>query len=663
MLRSTLFAAAATAALVACGGGQRPAATGGAYGRLARADFNRLAVRANAAVYWRSDADQDGTIDPDEVASLLFYPPPPAWTSAGAFTPAFAALYEQLVVDATAPAPSDPRLVAVLADLDGGRPTLVETDASALPADHQAFLAEMLTVGDLIDALYDTQTGVAALTALGGELDAPSASLLRRNRGPRCATAALQSSPVCSALPGGPKPVVGVYPAALQAEPEFCARLAARPDASALLGDFTAVVDRGGGALAAVPYAEHFAALMAPIADRLEAAATALTDPKEDALRTYLRAAAAAFRSNDWASADEAWARMSALNSRWYVRVGPDETYWEPCVRKAGFHLTLALINPGSLAWQAKIAPIQQDLENGVAALAGAPYVARQVNFHLPDFIDIAANAGDDRGALGATVGQSLPNVGPVAEESRGRTVVMANLYTDPDSRAASRTAHAALLDAPSMALLPDALDGDASLLSTIAHEACHNFGPSADYRPPAEAGATPGPTANEAFGGPLASIMEELKAQTCGLWLVGQLRTRGLIDQALEEATYVDSLLWAMGHVGEGMRDGDGNPSTYPQLAAIQLGFFLGRGGLTFDAGGLTANGEDRGVFHIDMGKLRGDIEALTRLVTGIKGRAFKAGATALVSQFVEGDAVPHALLQERAARAPRANFVYAVR
>ncbi len=67
--------------------------------------------------------------------------------------------------------------------------------------------------------------------------------------------------------------------------------------------------------------------------------------------------------------------------------------------------------------------------------------------------------------------------------------------------------------------------------------------------------------------------------------------------------------------------------------------------------------------MFHIDAVKLRADIEALTRLVVGIKGRAFKAGAQALVTQFVEGDAVPHALLKERAARLPRANFVFAVR
>ena len=43
-------------------------------------------------------------------------------------------------------------------------------------------------------------------------------------------------------------------------------------------------------------------------------------------------------------------------------------------------------------------------------------------------------NAGDQRSPHGATIGQSLPNWGPVAETG-GRTVAMTNLYTDADSR------------------------------------------------------------------------------------------------------------------------------------------------------------------------------------------------------------------------------------
>src|SRR5262249_17535874 len=147
--------------------------------------------------------------------------------------------------------------------------------------------------------------------------------------------------------------------------------------------------------------------------------------PDEKSLADYMRAAAKAFRDNDWESADEVWSKMSSQNSKYYLRIGPDEVYWEPCSQKAGFHVTFARINKESLGWQQKLVPLQQNMEADLAKLIGAPYRERKVSFHLPDFIEIILNAGDDRHAFGATIGQSLPNWGKVANESRGRTVAM----------------------------------------------------------------------------------------------------------------------------------------------------------------------------------------------------------------------------------------------
>src|SRR6185295_10347265 len=116
-----------------------------------------------------------------------------------------------------------------------------------------------------------------------------------------------------------------------------------------------------------------------------------------------------------------------------------DETYFEPCNHKAGFHVSFARINQDSVKWQKMLDPLKAEMEGALAALAGPPYKARSVTFHLPDFIDVVLNAGDSRNATGATIGQSLPNWGPVANDGRGRTVAMTNLYTDADSRAALR--------------------------------------------------------------------------------------------------------------------------------------------------------------------------------------------------------------------------------
>ena len=122
--------------------------------------------------------------------------------------------------------------------------------------------------------------------------------------------------------------------------------------------------------------------------------------PTEAALKEYLVAAAQSFVDNDWAPSDEAWSKINAQNTKWYVRVGPDEIYWEPCDHKAGYHLTFARMNNASLEWQEKLLPVQQDMEKAIASAIGPAYAARNVTFNLPDFIDIIVNAGDDRFAV-----------------------------------------------------------------------------------------------------------------------------------------------------------------------------------------------------------------------------------------------------------------------
>ena len=172
--------------------------------------------------------------------------------------------------------------------------------------------------------------------------------------------------------------------------------------------------------------------------------------------------------------------------------------------------MSFARIDQRSLAMQARLSPHQQAMEEGIAKLAGAPYRARKAGFHLPDFIEIVFNAGDSRGPVGATIGQSLPNWGPVANESRGRTVAMTNLYADPDSLAVRRERASTLLATQTLAKVTD--DPSAGLFSTVLHEAAHNLGPSHEY-------AVGGKKDDQVFGGDLASMLEELKAQTGALY------------------------------------------------------------------------------------------------------------------------------------------------
>jgi hypothetical protein len=362
------------------------------------------------------------------------------------------------------------------------------------------------------------------------------------------------------------------------------------------------------------------------------------------------------FKTNDWLPSDEAWAKMSVDNSKWYVRVGADETYWEPCAHKAGFHLTFARINQKSKEYQDKLKPLQQDMEAAIAAKAGPPYVARTVAFHLPDFIDIIVNAGDDRNPLGATIGESLPNWGPVAAEGRGRTVAMVNLYGDPDSRDARRQQAESLFDAETAKLYDSAAHQEPGLIATILHEATHNLGPANEYKIGAK-------KADDIFGGPIAAMLEELKAQTGALFLLELVRSKKEISDPLAVASFVDDIVWAFGHISQGMYTGSGARKAYGNLAAIQIGLLMDKGALTWDPKATAANGKDKGTYHLHVDKLVAVADDMMKLVGGIKARGDVKGAQDLIKKYVDSDAVvPHKTIAERLLRFPKASFVYAV-
>ena len=625
-----------------------------AHKAISRTDFNRVAVAQNLPVYWIADRDADGDLDATELAELLFYPPSSPMVLRGNFTPTFESAYDQIVAASQAKldvtGEDGKRRALVMQDLDQGRPTLVATDTTKMTPAEVRFVHTMLAVATEIDATYELMNGAAA-QAKQVPADLESQSLFRRNRGAKCAGPATENNPLCSAIPGAPRPVFDIYAPEVQAKEGFCKVLEKSKDKQ-VMDPFTVV--RGTAAKpTAVPYTVAYQASFVRIATLLRTAAKELDARAEAPLVTYLGAAATSFETNDWAPADEAWAKMNVDNSRWYVRVAPDEVYWEPCAAKAGLHLTFAQINQGSRVWQQKLVPVQQEMESAIAALAGAPYKTHPVTFHLPDFIDLVINAGDDRDPLGATIGQSLPNWGAVANEGRGRTITMLNLYGDPDSMEARKQQAASVLDAASMESYEMAIEP--GLLSTILHEVTHNLGPAHEYK-------VSGKTAGQVFGGQLASVMEELKAQTGALFLVEFLRSRQLITDAQAIATYTDSIVWAFGHISQGMYTGK-DRKTYGNVAAMQIGFLLDKGALTWDATAVAGNGTDKGALHIHKDKLIPVIADMMKTVAGIKARGDKRAAETMAKRYVDGSKpVPHAAIQERFRRFPKPSFVYAI-
>ena len=632
---------------------------------IERGAFNAAAIELNLPLFWRNDDNGNNTLDPTELVVTWTAHPTNwgSWVKDGAFTEAFNAAFAQVVAhsksgfDTTGLDDAEKaRREKVLLELNQVRPTLIYHDFSGASAQDKGIVENILKAAALIEKLHAKQIGSWELHSQIAKGDTASAALFNRNQGPWCTQPKTEKDPDCSALPSKPKRISGMYPKDIQADDNFCANVINKaPNAAELRGHFNIVVKDGDG-LKAVPYTEAYKEEMTAISDALKAAAASITEG-EEAFKAYLLADAQAFLDNNWDPANEAWAKMNTENSKFYLRLGPDETYFEPCADKAGFHVSFALTTPDTATLKKTLEPVKNDMEKAVAKLAGKPYKARKIEGNIiPDSIDIILNAGNSRSPSGATIGQSLPNWGPVANEGRGRTVAMTTLYSDVDSKKARDVQMAAMLCKDSV--LDMTGEPGFGVMGTLLHEMAHNMGPAHEYK-------VRGKTDDEIFGGPLAAMLEELKAQTTALYFTEWLAKKKLLDEEKAKKAHLQDINWTFGHISRGMYTPTGKPKAYSQLAAIQVGALMDAGALVWRADEKAANGTDVGCLSIHRKKLPAAIEKLEKRVLKIKAKGNRKDAERLVKEWVDGKKVKalHQTITERVLRNQKSSFVYSIK
>lgn len=615
---------------------------------ISQIDFNRIAAQYGMPLFWAEDKNNNNLLDPDELVLLGSSEKIEKWINKGKFTVGFESAYRKII--------ELKREEVVRAELDQGIPTLVFTDFSTADPKEKEFVKQMLKIGKMVEELHMKQRGSLPLVFKLNKLDNPSRSLFVRNQGPWCFAPKTEKDIFCNALPDFQKQIWDTYPSDEQREENFCNKLNSQPNAKELLNPF-AVVRKEKDKYVAVPYIVAYGKEMKAIAAEIRKAVKFLDPKTEPALITYLEADAKAFESGNWEEADEAWAKMNATNSKWYLRLAPDEVYWDLCQQKAGFHMSFALIDKSSLELQKKLEPIRDEMESSLENISENTYKARKVSFAMPDFIEIIMNSGDARSPLGATIGQSLPNWGKVAEEGRGRTVVMTNLYQDAQSKKMAKEKASTLLTEETLKYYTD--DKLLSLIDIVLHEATHNLGPHSDYK-------VNGKGPSEIFGGGLASTLEELKAQTGSLYYTELLRKKGIISDEDAKKIYTHAIVWAFGHISQGMFTSSGNPKNYSQLAAVQIGYLMEEGALEWKVSNDNTTGKPVGKFNIVYEKIPSAVEKLMAKVVKIKATGDVNAAKQLVEPYVSGDKrgiVHHDEISERLLKFPRASMVYSVK
>lgn len=574
---------------------------------LTKDTFNRLSAQFHFPFLITGKVDNTSTLTPQdlEFTSLTAHP----YVHKNRFTSTFLQVYRDMV--------EAERYAQVAMSLGSCR-TIVQTrDLSTLPVQEKTMLKYLIRVSKKIESLYMKQLGTDVyFDAVSSKriADPFSYRFFMRNHGP---TSDDSNNPLCNALPNFEKPTFPIYPHVLL-DDAFFKEL--NKDKS--LSSPWTVVTIQDGQLISIPYHIYYKKEMESIARNLDKSADAIEGYKhEQPLYEYLRAAADAFRTGDWPSADVKWVAMNMHNSKYALRVAPDETYWAPGNLKAGFEFWLAFINPHAALFSDKIKPFIQEMENHLHELVPT-YNARTVTFDLPDFIEMILRSGDHRTPTGAVIGQKLPNF----TDKMSRMVVMTNYDNVPELKDMTIEIASSIFTNE----VAKRAVAATTPITTLLHEMTHSLGVSASVflTPKFDDKGEP-LTTMAALGGTNSQIMEELKAQTGALYWIGWLKDRNIFTEEEAKQYYYDCIRWAFGHIGRGMVDSSGAPKTYSQLAAIQMRHLINAGALTLQ----------EGKFDIVWDKLRAAITELFKITIEIQVNGDKERAEALRADICGGE------------------------
>jgi hypothetical protein len=516
--------------------------------------------------------------------------------------------------DVTAKAPAvDHRQARLETEWNLYADTVITHSAAELPDSEKAMLRHLLDAAALIDELHMLQLNPQELEwrdrieAAGTDIEK---KVFFRYQSPWCAD---DTSKECCALAEKPKKEIGYgfWPEGFTDE-EYDG-LGAQINGAELLSPFTVVRRGKDGKLAAIPFVESdlFGPKMRAVAASLRAAAQ--TAPSKS-LKKFLESRADAFEAAEAFPYDASDYDWIALDGPWEVTVGPYETYKEPRQLKAAFEMYIARENPELSAELARFKKNLQPMEDALGALVGAEiYKSRKLDPRIAiRAVEVWMAAGDGRRDRGATVAYHLPNRGKSVDEGLYKKVMMVNhsLAFEPVSKARA----ALVLDEAQVPYV----DAMADIRNVTFHELAHGFGAYGELKVKNAKGVTT--TVKEALK-EHDSMMEELKADTVGLWLVAN-GTGSAGDPEEAKRRYASGVMHSLGLLQYPL---DG---TYPRMVAIQLGWLL-------DQGALVWNGAAQR-YRIDFDRMPAAVEALVKKVATIQLTGDYAGAQALVDAYI---------------------------
>ncbi len=519
------------------------------------------------------------------------------------------------VQDTQAEVKTDPRIERLQAEHAQYADYYVTHSAAGLTNKEKALLRSLLAAAEVVEALHMLQLHPKNLTwkqAL--EQGQPiERKIFNRYQMPWCA---VDRSPECAAMQDLPARAIGqaLWPENLTKEAYDA--FEKQINATEILSPFTVVQRREGGGFEAIPYAETplFKAKMKQLADLTAAAAAAAKDPT---LKAFLKSRAKAFVSTSAFPYDTSDLDWLDLKGRWEVTMGPYETHTCPYGKKAFFTMIIGQEDAMLSPMLNRLDEHPQDLTSALSDLVGD-----QIYRPRRSDANISIRAVDEWYAAGeARLGQRecftyhLPHQGKAAKEGRYKKVVRVNRLKAQGAFIASRLRPILDMDKS----LPAHIDPFAVAVQATYHEVAHGLGAHNEMM----IGDPEKPTAVALALKELTEIVEEVKAEALGMWLVHHEKEKGLIgDAEIEKKRYVGGVMRLIALLRGSLED------IHTQMAGIVLGSYIDSGGIRRDA--------DTSRLSIDFDKLSTAVLAFARRVATIQFTGDYKGAAALVHTYI---------------------------
>ena len=495
-------------------------------------------------------------------------------------------------------------------------PADIRADLTALPESERRALSKLVEAARLMDSLFLRQVwaGNDAMlqelshdaigrsrpsTGTAGELPQARLHYFLINKGP---WSRLDHNKVF--VPGAPpKPDGGnFYPAnATKADVQRWLDSLNGEEKARATGFFTTIRRSPAGGFMAVPYSVEYQGELARAASLLREAASLTAQPT---LKKFLTTRADAFLNDDYYASDVAWMELDASIE---PTIGPYEVYEDEWFNfKAAFEAFITIRDDAESKKLQSFSAHLQELEN---ALPIDPSLRNPKLGALAPIrvVNVVFTAGDaNRGVQ--TAAFNLPNDERVVKEKGTKRVMLKNMQDAKFNRVLVPISKVALGAADQKNV-----SFDAFFTHILMHELMHGLGP----HNITVAGRTT--TVRQELKETYSAI-EEAKADISGLWALGQLASRKLIDPMIARTMYTTFLASAFRSIRFGINEAHGRG------IAVQLNYLLDAGAFKVLPGG---------TFAVDDAKIGDAVTALTREIMTLQAEGSYTKAKGLLDRL----------------------------